>query len=176
VRLVWLLVVTACHHGAAPASGPSCAAVADHVRSLLGPEAPRGPRIRDAFAARCAADDWDDDARSCIIATTSLRHPRHCKAALGPEQRAALDRDLAEISATPVVSRLPSTCRDYRMMIDRLGACTALPEGARGALEMNYHELTAAWMRGTYDAHTLDVQCRAMLDGLRQAVAARCGW
>jgi len=177
VRLGWLLVVTACHHGAAlPPVGPSCTAVADHVRVLLGPEAPRGPKIGEAFAARCDRDAWDSDARACMLATTSLRNPKHCKAKLTVEQRGALERDLAAIAGTPVVTRLPSTCRAYRAMIEKLGSCAGLPEGARGALELTYRELTEAWTRGTYDAHALDVQCRAMLDGLRQAVAARCGW
>lgn len=169
-------MVTACHHGAGPAERPSCAAVADHVRGLLGPESPHAPRIRDAFAARCDADDWDAEARACVIATPSLREPRRCKAKLTPEQRAALDRDLAEIAATPVAARMPSTCRDYRMMIEKLGSCAGLPDGTRGALEGNYRALAEAWTRGSYDAHTLDVQCRAMLDGLRQAMSARCGW
>ena len=146
------------------------------MRVLLGPESPRAPRIRDAFAARCDTDDWDPGARSCVLATTSLRQPRHCKAKLTTEQRAALERDLAEIAATPAVARLPSICRDYRMMIEKLGSCAGLPAGTRGALEANYRELTEAWTRGMYDAHTLEVQCRAMLDGLRQGVAATCGW
>ena len=167
--------MTACHHGAAPPA-PSCSAVADHVRALLGPESTRGPRIREAFAARCQGDDWDAEVRSCMLATTSLKNPRRCKAKLTAEQRGALDRDLAAASAAPVVVRLPSTCRDYRAMIERLGSCAALPEAARGALELGYRELTEAWTRGTYDARTLDAQCRAMLDRLRQVVAARCGW
>jgi hypothetical protein len=176
VRLGWLLVVAACHHGAPPPAGPTCTAIADHVRMLLGPESPRASRIHDAFAARCERDGWDGDARACIVATTSLRNPRHCKAKLTAAQRAALDRDLAEIAAAPVVARLPSTCRDYRGMIEKLGSCAGLPENARGALELTYRELTEAWTRGAYDAHSLDVQCRAMLDGLRQVMAARCGW
>lgn len=175
MRLGWLLVVTACHHGAAPPA-PSCQAVADHVRALLGPGSPRAPRIRDAFAARCGADDWDADVRSCVLATTSLRQPRHCKAKLTPEQRAALERDLADVAVTPAATRLPSTCRDFRTMIEKLGSCAGLPVRTRAALEGSYRELTEAWTHGMYDAHTLDVQCREMLGGLRQAVSASCGW
>jgi hypothetical protein len=175
VRLGWLLVITACHHGAAPPA-PSCQAVGDHVRALLGPGSPRAPRIRDAFAARCDVDGWDADARSCVLATTSLQKPRHCKAKLTSEQRAALERDLAGISATPAAARLPSTCRDYRMMIEKVGSCAGLPVGTRAALEASYRELTEAWTRGLYDAHTLEVQCRTMVDGLRRGVAATCGW
>jgi hypothetical protein len=175
---IWLpgIAVAACHHGDPPPEAPSCAAAADHVRGLLGPDAPRASRIRDAFAARCEADGWDDEARTCVVATTSLRKPRHCKAKLTGDQRAALDRELAAVAATPAVGRLPAACRDYGAMIERLGGCASVPGGTRGALQLAYRDLTQAWMRGTYDARALEVQCRAMIDGLRQAVAARCGW
>jgi hypothetical protein len=172
----WLAAAAACHHGDPPSEAPSCAATADHVRGLLGPEAPRASRIRDAFAARCEADGWDDDARACVVATTSLRKPRHCKARLTRDQRAALDRELAAVAAMPAIARLPAACREYGAMIERLDGCATVPGGTRGALQLAYRDLTQAWMRGSSDAHTLDVQCRAMIDGLRQAVAARCGW
>lgn len=167
--------MAACHHGAAPA-GPSCAAVADHVRGLLAPGAPRGARIRDAFAARCDADGWGPDARACVVATTSLARPRHCKAMLTVEQRAALDRDLARIADTRVQARLPPVCRDYGAMLEKLGACAAMSEGTRGALEGAFRQLTQSWQRGTSDVQTLELQCRAMIDVLRQTGAARCGW
>ena len=128
------------------------------------------------FAARCAADGWDADARACVVATTSLRNPRHCRARLTAEQRVALDRELAAVAATPIVGRMPTVCRDYGALIEKLGACTGLPEGTRRAIELSYRDLTQAWQRGAYDARTLEVQCHAMVDGLRQTMAARCGW
>jgi hypothetical protein len=172
----WLSGVAACHHGAAPAEPPSCIAAADHVRGLLG-QAPRASRIRETFVARCEADGWDDDARSCVVATTSLRKPRHCKAKLTPEQRTALDRELAEVAVAPgSASRLPPVCRDYGDMVGRLEVCPGMRPDTRGALEIAYRDLTQAWLRGTYDIHTVELQCRAMIDGLRQAVAVKCGW
>ena len=176
MRLGWLLVVTACHHGAAPPAAPSCATVADHVHALLGRGSPRAQRIRDAFAVRCATDDWGAAARSCVLATVSLRQPRHCKAKLTTEQRAALEHDLAEIAATPAAARLPPTCRDDRTRIEKLGSCAGLSPGTHSALEVSYRELTEASTRGRYDAHALEVQRRAMPDGLRQAVPALCRW
>jgi len=146
------------------------------MRGLLGPSSPRASRIRDAFAARCEADGWDGDARWCVVATSSLRKPRHCKDRLTSDQRTALDRALAAIDAPPRAGRLPEVCRDYSALIDRLGSCAGIDEAARSALELAYRNLTQAWLRGTYDAQTLELQCRAMIDGLRQAVAARCGW
>jgi hypothetical protein len=176
VRLAWLIVLAACHHGAAPVEGPSCVAAADHVLGLLAPGSPRAARIRDTFATRCENDGWGVEARACVVATTSLARPRHCKAMLTAEQRAALDRDLALVTATRVQLHLPPVCRDYGALLEKLGGCTAVPEGMRGALEGAYRQLTQSWQRGTSDIQALELQCRAMIDGLRQAGAARCGW
>jgi hypothetical protein len=172
----WLPVTAACRHGDPPPEVPSCAAAADHVRSLLGPEASHASRIRDAFAARCEADGWDDEVRACVVATTSLRKPRHCKAMLTRDQRAALDRELAAVAATPAVGRLPAACRDCGAMIERLAGCAVVPRATRGELQLAYHELTQAWMRGNYDARAVEVQCRSLSDRVRQAFAAKCGW
>src|SRR5215468_10477538 len=128
--------MAACHHGAAPSEAPSCAVAADHVRGLLDQRSPRASRIRDAFAARCEADGWNGDARACVVATTSLSKPRHCKAKLTREQRAALDRDLAMVAATPASVRLPPVCRDYGALLEKLETCVAMPESTRRALEV----------------------------------------
>ena len=178
MRLAWLacLLALACRHGTAPSEAPSCAATADHVRGLLGPRATRAGQIRDTFALRCESDGWDDDARACVVATTSLSKPRHCKAKLTADQRAALDRDLALVAATRASSQLPSACRVYGAMLDKLGSCPTMSEAMRGSLVIAYRQLTQSWLRGTADLQALELQCRAMLDGLRQGVAASCGW
>ncbi len=176
VRAAWLLVVAACHHGAAPAEAPSCQAAADHVRSLLGPERARAVQVGEAFATRCHRDGWSAEARSCVVATTSLASPRGCKALLSDDQRGALDRDLAGIAATPTSTATPPSCADYRAEIASLSACPAIPAAARGALEQTYRELVLAWTRGAYKTPQIAAQCTAMLEGLRQAIAATCGW
>jgi hypothetical protein len=51
-----------------------------------------------------------------------------------------------------------------------------MSESTRGALEIAYRKLTQSWMRGTSDVQALELQCRAMIDGLRKAGAAGCGW
>lgn len=172
----WLATTAACHHGDPPPEAPSCTAAADHVRGLLGPDAPRASRIRNAFAARCEDDGWDGEVRACVVATTSLRKPRHCKAMLTRDQRAALDRELAAVAAIPAAGRLPSACRDCGALIERLAGCAAVPGSTRSALQLAYRDLTQAWMRGNYDARTVEVQCRSMTDRLRQTFAAKCGW
>lgn len=170
-------MAAACHHGdPPPPEAPSCTAAADHVRGLLGPDAPRASRIRDAFVTRCEADGWDDEVRACVVATTSLRKPRHCKAKLTRDQRAALDRELAEVSATPAIGRLPAACRDWGAMIERLARCAVVPGATRDARRLAYRDLTQAWMRGNTDTRTVEGQCRSMADRLRQAFAAKCGW
>lgn len=176
MRLAWLLVLAACHHGAAAPPAPTCAAAAEHVRGLLGPHAERAGRIRDAFATRCETDGWDDDARACVVATTSLRKPRHCKAKLTLEQRTALDHDLAQVASARAPGQLPGACRDYGAMLDKLTACPAMSEAMRSALVLAFRQLTQSWLRGTADLQALELQCRAMTDGLRQAGQVRCGW
>jgi hypothetical protein len=178
-RIAWiaglagLVAVAACHHGAVPPDAPTCAATAEHVRGLLAPDA-RATRIRGVVATRCVADAWTPEVRGCMLATTSLRHPRHCKAMLTAAQRAALERGLAAAALPP--ERSPQTCTEYRGLIDKLAACPAIPAAARGALEQAYRELAQAWARGIYDTPTIEAECRSMTDGLRRAMAATCGW
>ena len=175
MRLGWILLVAACHHGAAPATAPSCAAAGDHVRSLLGPDRARAVKIGEVFARRCEADAWGAEARSCVVATRSLQQPRHCKALLTVEQRGALDHALEVVAATPSAAWTPAACTDYRTTLASLTDCPAIPDAARVALEQAYRQLVLAWARGTYDTGKLEAQCASMLDSLRQAMAATCG-
>jgi hypothetical protein len=173
VRLAWILMVIACHHGDAPPPAPTCTAAADHVRALLTPGAPRSARIRDVVAARCDADAWSLDVRECVVATTSLHHPRHCKAKLTAEQRNAFDRELAALEGAAPRSR---ACGDYRALIEKLAACQAVPRPVRAAFERGYIAiLQALSQEGVTDARALDAQCRSMADNLRQALASTCG-
>lgn len=180
MRLAWIVALAACHHGAAEPAAPTCTAAAEHVRELLGSAGERSIRIRDVFAARCDADAWSADVRTCLVATTSLRNPRHCKAKLTGEQRSALDRELAAADAA-TAPRLPATCQEYRALVGRLGTCRAIPPATRATLEQGYRDLTATWMRAgvdtlAIDGGTLESRCRAMADSMRQALTPMCGW
>jgi hypothetical protein len=180
VRWAWILAVAACHHGAAEPPAPTCTAAAEHVRELFGPATERSIRIRDVFATRCDADAWSAEVRECVVATTSLRSPRHCKAKLTLEQRSALNRELAAVEAT--ASLMPAACHEYRTLIGRLGDCRAIPPATRAALEQGYRDLARTWTRGAaldaraFEAGSIAVKCRAMADGMRQAIASTCGW
>ena len=172
MRLAWLFVVAACYRGATQDSAPTCTAAAEHVRELLGGQ--RAIQVRNVFAQRCDADGWSDEVRACVVATTSLRNPRHCKAKLPADQRAALDRDLDAIDAS---ERVPPACSDYKALIERLGSCRGVPLAARRVLVQAYADVAVQWTRGgTYDPRALDSLCRSMVEGLRQAIAPTCGW
>lgn len=174
MRLAWLFVIAACYRGGAQQAAPTCTAAAEHVRELLA-GGPRATKIRNVFALRCDADGWSDEVRECVVATTSLRNPRHCKAKLAAEQRAALDRDLEAIDAGE--ARVPAACSDYKVLIERLGTCRAVPPAARRVLVQAYADVAQQWTRGgSYDSRALDSLCRSMVDGLRQAIAPACGW
>jgi hypothetical protein len=112
--------------------------------------------------------------RECVVATRSLRRPRHCKAKLTIAQRNALDYELAVIDATPNATEL-SVCNDYRVMVERLASCRRMSAAARAAFEQAYRDL---WkQRDTVrDESVLAARCRAMLESLRQAIAPTCGW
>jgi len=178
-------VVAACHRGSAPppplgppeAAAPTCAEIADHTRVLIGPDRPRARTIGDVIAARCEADGWPGEARACVVATTSLRKPRHCKAMLTAAQRGALDHALAALAVRASMSRIPQICNDYQTLIDRLGTCPAIPQQAQAALAQAYRELLQGWARSaTPDATALGAQCTSMVAVLRSAVAPPCGW
>jgi hypothetical protein len=169
-----LLVVAACHHGGAPPPVPSCADAAEHVRSLLAPW-PRAVRTHDAFVRRCTADGWSVAVRECVVATRSLRRPRHCKAKLTPQQRTALNYELRIIDAAPWATELDA-CHDYQVLVERLPSCRGMSRAARSAHEQAYRELSRRWEAKDHDTAALAAQCRSMLEGLRQATGPVCEW
>ena len=181
VRLAWILVVAACHRGAAPLppdpAAPTCTEIAEHTRLLIGPERPRARKIRDVIAARCDADGWTGEVRTCFVATTSLRKPQHCKAMLTADQRAALDHALDALAVRASPKRIPQICNEYQALIDRLGTCPAIPQQAQAALAQAYRELLQGWARtAAPDAAALGAQCSSLVTVLRNAVAPPCGW
>jgi hypothetical protein len=165
--------MAACHHGDAPPPGPTCTAAAEHVRALLGPGGPRSTKIRDVVEARCDADAWSLEVRECVVATTSLRRPRHCKAKLTTDQRTSFDHELAALDAT---APRPQSCGHYRALIEKLAACQAVPPPVRAAFERGYIAILQALSQDSVaDAPALEAQCRSMADNLRQALASTCG-
>ena len=173
--------MVACHLGGAPplppGSAPSCAVAAEHVRLLIGPERPRAAKIRDVLAARCDADRWSPEVRTCMVTTASLRKPQHCKAMLTMEQHEALDLALDALALRVSASRIPQVCNEYQTLLDRLGTCAAIPPQMHPVLVQTYRDILREWARrATPDATILAARCSAMADTLRKAVAPPCGW
>jgi hypothetical protein len=73
-----------------------CAYVADHLLSLLSPEAQQAPteeldRVRATFNTRCKDDGWSTAAQQCFLELTAKEDVDRCAAQLTEAQRAALD-------------------------------------------------------------------------------------
>jgi len=171
----------ACHPGGAPplqpASPPSCAVAAEHVRQLIGPERPRAGKIRDVLATRCDQDGWSAEVRACVVSTVSLSKPQHCKAMLTPDQHEALDAALDALALRVSASRVPQVCNEYQTLLHRLGTCTAIPPQMHPVLVQTYRDILREWARrATPDATILAARCSSMADTLRKAVAPPCGW
>lgn len=128
------------------------------------------------FAVRCSEDAWSDEVRACVVDTTSLGRPRGCKAKLTVEQRAALDKDLAAVSAMENEVSTPEVCNDFRALVEKLRTCTAVDPEVRVKFTQGYRQLTLDWALGTFDAHEVEDHCRRLASGLRQVARGACGW
>lgn len=174
MRLAGILLVAACHHGAAPPPGPSCEVVADHVGALIG-ERPGAAAVREVVATRCTSDAWRDGARACMLATTSLDKPQRCKAQLTTAQRGAFERALAALN-TGGIARAPEACQSFQALLVQLNGCAALPLAMREELKKKFRESLHDWSRtGGRDLDALSARCKRMTEGLRQATGAACG-
>ena len=175
----------ACYHGDAAPPPPTCTAAAEHVRTLIQPTSTRANKIRDVFLERCGVDGWSAEVRECVVATRSLNNPQHCKAKLTVDQRAALDRELSAPPVANVAIQIPPACRDYQVLIEKLGSCTVVPPSLRAMFEQGYRELAQEWglggtaggtRRAPLDMAALEAQCRVLANSVRSVVASACGW
>jgi hypothetical protein len=171
VRALLAIVVAlaACRHGASPPPPPTCDQAADHVLSLLEPKDAGARAVRGVFATRCRADAWAVEVRSCVISTTSLKDPKHCKAKLPAPVRAKLDTDLAALAAT-AKGAVPEPCRDYARMVEKMMTCDKIPQVARDSLRQAYETQRQVWTKGTGPADT--EMCRPAAEAMKQAVAS----
>lgn len=177
-----LIVLAACGSPppAKPALAPACEAVGKHVLGLLEPNDDHAKRVREIFTMRCEHDAWNVDTRSCVLATTSLKDPKHCKAKLSVDQRASLERDLdeADRGVRTGTSKLPAACAAYKAIIDKIVACDKLPESAREALKDGFENMAASW--SNVDTMPDDVRrateesCKAAADAMTVAVKDIC--
>lgn len=174
MRLAWILLIAACYRDAAHPPPRTCRAVADHVAGLIAP-ARTAVVVRGVVADRCEADGWGDDARACMLATTSLRAPRRCKALLTGAQLAALDRALAE-PTPPAASPSAPICGGYRALIARLQTCKAVPPARRAELGADLRTLIERRRAEGRAPATIEAECKVMEDALRQVLVPMCRW
>jgi hypothetical protein len=181
VRVVAILALFACGtKHPSKSSSATCAQVADHVESLFDPK--RDPKrehshdIREVFATRCDKDKWSSEVRACVLGTTSLKDPRHCKTKLTSEQRGALESGLAAADEKQR-GRLPPDCVEYETLIKRLGSCDKLPRASRDALKTAFDQSKTGWSKVTPDGKAaLGTACKAAADAVKQSAASVCGW
>jgi len=140
------------------------------VLSLLEPKDDHAREVRSVFETRCREDRWPEDIRICVVATASLKDPRHCKAKLAPALRAHLETDLAAAAVRARDRTVPESCRAYARTIDKIMTCDAIPQAARDAMHQGYEALRQSWTNQDEDSR--DDGCRAAADALRQAASS----
>ena len=136
--------------------------------SLLEPKDDGARAVRGVFATRCREDAWAVEVRSCVVSTTSLKDPKHCKAKLSPVVRAHLDTDLASAAATGKTRDLPEACREYARMVEKIMTCDKIPQASRDSIRQSYETQRQSWTKGSTDVEG----CRPAAMALRQAAAS----
>jgi hypothetical protein len=67
---------------------------------------------------------------------------------------------------------LPNECETYRLEIERLGQCDALPIAARDALKASYEQAALTWARLPAESMaSLGEACAAGADAVRASAA-----
>jgi hypothetical protein len=169
-ELAIVVALAACRHGAAPPPPPSCEQAADHVLSLLDPKDDGVRAVRGVFATRCREDAWTVEVRSCVMSTTSLKDPKHCKAKLPPPVRAHLETDLAAVAAAANPKDVPAPCREYARMVEKLMTCDKISQAARDAVRESYDVQRQVWTKGASDASIEG--CRPAAEAMKQAAVS----
>ncbi len=165
--LIALAVLGGCHHGSPPSPPPpTCEQAADHVAALLDPRADSTRAIRGVFATRCRDDAWPAEVRSCVVSTTSLKDPKHCKAKLPAGARNQLETDLAARR----VQSIPEACREYARAVEKFVSCDTIPQGARESMRQAFDVQREMWSKGA-SAESIE-GCRAAVETITEAALA----
>lgn len=143
---------------------------ADHVLLLLEPKDDHARDIRTVFETRCREDHWSAEIRSCVVGTTSLKDPRHCKARLAISARSHLETDLAAAATRARERAVPESCRGYARILAKMMSCDQIPKASRDAMKQGYEALRETWSNLEGNARAAaDEGCKAATDALRQA-------
>lgn len=170
-------VLIGCRRGSGPSQAPSCIKVADHVLSLIGTKTEHAADVRAAFLTRCEEDRWSVEVRSCVVSTTSLKDPRHCKDKLSLDHRAHLDGDLLAARDKELARRNADLCKGYTKMIEKLTACDKLPQASRDAIHQAYDAMKTSATELKPDAprelrQAIENACTDAAESLRQTLDA----
>lgn len=138
--------------------------------SLLEPKDDGARAVRGVFATRCREDAWALEVRSCVMSTTSLKDPKHCKAKLPPPVRAHLETELAAVAAAGKTNDVPAPCREYARIVEKLVACDKIPQKVRDSIRESYDMQRQLWTKGTSDASIEG--CRPAAEAMKQAAAS----
>lgn len=160
--VVAILLLAACRQSTS--SQTSCAAVADHVMSLMRPVDEDAKSIGFTFRARCEQDSWSTQAKACLMATSSIESPQNCRAKLTDEQSKKLDDAIAAVER----ARFPASCTQYEKLLEHALACELLTRELRAALKSNY-EAAKAQYKDAPDTSELEMICKNAIAGLRLA-------
>ncbi|HEY6174927.1 MAG TPA: hypothetical protein VIX73_10800, partial [Kofleriaceae bacterium] len=83
--------------------GPSCKAVADRMARVIGEHAPSETEgdvhYHAMYELRCEADQWSDEARSCLATISSDVEADGCYRLLARDQQRALAAERARLAA-----------------------------------------------------------------------------
>jgi ABC-type phosphate/phosphonate transport system substrate-binding protein len=164
--LILLLLATGCQQHKADV--PTCDQMADHVLELFGAGEPFSHAVRDVFAARCTADKWNDDMRSCVATTAHVTEPHNCKQKLTPDQAKELDQALAAVQDQESRKVLPQACEHYEQVLAQVLACDKLPPDLKQQLAQTFADAKASWAK-LDDKRELGPMCAQGITALRNA-------
>jgi hypothetical protein len=162
-------LLAACRQGSS--SETSCAAVSDHVLTLMQPVDDYAKAVAFTFRSRCEQDSWSAGAKACVMATTSLDAPKNCRAKLTDEQNQKLDDSLTAIEH----GRFPATCTQYEKLLAKAVTCELLAPTVRAALQANY-EKAKAQFKDAPDQREFELICQNAIAGLNLAANECPGW
>lgn len=122
------------------APSPPCDSVAAHVGTLVGSD-DYGKAVTEVFKRRCVEDIWADEAKNCILETTSVEAPKTCSAKLTQNQQILLGQQLDTIDR----EKVPPACGKYEALLVEVGHCEKLPQAMRDDLKAKFQTSKALW-------------------------------
>ncbi len=159
IALLWVLIASV---GCKNDDAPTCSSVVDKIAPILVPEmrhvakadaAEIRSNLAGTLVGRCRDDRWSSKALACMRDANSELRILECSATLGADASSKLRRVLAiaDLRLPPVPINDPSTgipeCDEYKLSIDQLAVCDAIPEATRKVMKDSFDDAADAWKR-----------------------------